>query len=65
MSIANGTFFSQNLHTHVGLTQQMYTCGPFFGIYFQTIQSMITFLSTKVSNFAIKNFQSNAHQVKF
>jgi len=26
---------------------------------------MITFLSTRASNFAIKNFQSNAYQVKF
>jgi len=47
--------FSQILHTHV-INKDTHV--DHFWYIIQSIQSMITFLSTRVSNFAIKIFTS-------
>jgi len=52
-SITNGTF-SAKFYTHMYSTKiRMLTI---FGVSFQSIHSIITFGSTRVSNFAIKIF---------
>jgi len=60
-SITIGTFFSQILHTHV-FNKVIHV--DYFWCLISKIQGMITFLSTRVSNFAIKIFNL-MYQVKF